>query len=233
MLALTIQEPSMQRNNVAKNTGKRRRRGAVENNVSKREEVAVSSSTNGKHAARYNFLTCLACAQKCGIDFTGMAWIGIQGDLGQGGQAVVSQTLMNVETVLAFKRRNSQGIGSTFSQGVILEKRMLEDHFRQIASEILAFGHPVIRQNPNIVQLHAIGWELQDEDSWAQGRKMRVWPVLIFEKAIHGDLKHYISTQKNIDLAEKVRLCRNIASALIVAHENGKNAAFAFIILIA
>jgi serine/threonine protein kinase len=186
-----------------------------------RGNATSPDSPNGGYAGTYNLLTCLACAQRCGLDFTGMTWVDAQGELGEGGQAVVSQTQTNVETVLAYKRRNSSSIGSRFSRGTTNQKLTLQDIYREIAFEIMALGHPRIRDHPHIVQLHAISWEIQNVASWRHAKdNLRVWPVLVFEKADKGDLLKYVSTHSELDLARRVQLCREIALALAAAHEN-------------
>jgi hypothetical protein len=185
-------------------------------------QAPTASSDKETTEGRYNFLTCLACAQQCHIDFTGISWINTQGNLGRGGQAVVSQTRASLDTVFAFKRRLPRPaplVSFTWST-----KKATDEAFREICSEILALGHPEIRTHPNIVQLLAISWEIQDIRGWIWGSDLQVWPVMIFERAHHNDLRKFIESNegKNLDIAARVKICTDIASALAAVHKNGK-----------
>lgn len=98
---------------------------------------AGTRNAKKQYRGTYNLLRTLACAQSCGLDFTGVTWVDVEGHLGQGGQAIVSQIFANLEAVLAFKRPKTDGIGSRFSRGLTNQKVILKDAYREQASEIL------------------------------------------------------------------------------------------------
>ncbi|KAI1277030.1 hypothetical protein F5Y07DRAFT_364918 [Xylaria sp. FL0933] len=191
----------------------------VLNNKTATKTVSIKDKKEGS----YNLLTCLACAQQSGIDLIGITWIDAQGLLGRGGQAAVSQTRASASAVLAFKRPDSSPIGSWLSKVTTSQRTKLDDVYRAVASEILVLGDPEIRSHPNIVRLHAISWEIHQARSWLFQKITRVWPILVFEKASHGDLGLFMASEQGValDLAARVKLCRGIASAIAAAHRKG------------
>ncbi|KAI0811763.1 hypothetical protein GGR55DRAFT_641691 [Xylaria sp. FL0064] len=191
--------------------------------VLKTKTATKTVSIKDKKEGSYNLLTCLACAQQSGIDLIGITWIDAQGLLGRGGQAAVSQTRASASAVLAFKRPDSSPIGSWLSKVTTSQRTKLDDVYRAVASEILVLGDPDIRSHPNIVRLHAISWEIHQARSWLFKKITRVWPVLVFEKAPHGDLGLFMTSEQGValDLAARVKLCRGIASAIAAAHRKG------------
>lgn len=171
---------------------------------------------------KYNILTYLACVQKCQIDVTDMVPIEAQGILGRGGQAIVVQTQQSLETTLAFKFRIPEP--SAFGSRSWRNGKGDDAAFREICSEVMALGHPEIREHPNIVQLLAVSWELRKKKGWIFGHTLQVWPMMIFEKASHEDLRKFMTVGegKDLDLAARVGICADLASALAVVHSNGK-----------
>ncbi|KAF3062494.1 hypothetical protein CFAM422_010669 [Trichoderma lentiforme] len=173
-----------------------------------------------KKQVKYNILTYLACVQKCQIDITDMVPIEAQGILGRGGQAIVVQTQQSLETTLAFKFRIPEP--STFGSRSWRNGKGDDAAFREICSEVMALGHPEIREHPNIVQLLAVSWELRKKKGWIFGHTLQVWPMMIFEKALHEDLGKFMTVGegKDLDLAARVGICADLASALAVVHSN-------------
>ncbi|KAI1353855.1 hypothetical protein F5Y01DRAFT_312448 [Xylaria sp. FL0043] len=191
--------------------------------VLKNKTATKTVSIKDKKEGSYNLLTCLACAQQSGIDLIGITWIDAQGLLGRGGQAAVSQTRASASAVLAFKRPDSSPIGSWLSKVTTSQRTKLDDVYRAVASEILVLGDPEIRLHPNIVRLHAVSWEIHQARSWLFQKITRVWPILVFEKASRGDLGLFMASEQGValDLAARVKLCRDIASAIAAAHRKG------------
>ncbi|OQV08958.1 Protein kinase domain-containing protein [Cladophialophora immunda] len=150
-----------------------------------REQTQRASSKKTGNEQRYNFLSCLASAQACKIDFTGIAWVEAQPDLGHGAQALVSETRASVETVLAFKRRSPDGIARKE-----IPEDDIESAFRELTSEIWVLGQPGVKGHPNIVQLMGICWEIIPMANKPRKSQLddqiQIWPVLIFEKAHQG-----------------------------------------------
>ncbi|RSL60679.1 hypothetical protein CEP53_005382, partial [Fusarium sp. AF-6] len=180
-----------------------------------------TSTAKGRNEPTYNLLTCLACAQARNIDIIAISPLEAQGELGRGGQAVVGQTRVSVDAVLAFKRPNSEGIGTVFSTASTL--RRVENVYRDVATEMLALSEPGIRGHAHIIQLQAICWEVHKIRTWFFGRKLRVWPILVMEKAELGDLQCYMATEQGqkLSTSDKMSLCQGLASAVATAHRKG------------
>lgn len=176
-----------------------------------------------------SLLACLAFAQFRNVDFTGISWAEGQGKLGDGGQASVLQTRADAKAVLAFRRhtppqrgilgRLYDSVSKSRSASVVTTNAA----YRQIASEILALGHPELRSHPNIVQLIAISWEIREE--WPS--KTEIWPVLIFEKARYKDLEKFVRDPKQtlrkketLSTKNRLKICADIAAAMAVVHQN-------------
>lgn len=83
--------------------------------------------------------------------------------------------------------------------------------------EVSVLGHPLVRSHPNIIRLEGVCWDVSfDEDE--------VWPVLVFEKARYGDLRKFISTKTggSINWVDRVKLCADIATAIMLMHSSRK-----------
>ena len=212
----------------------RRRKGhnTVQQSL-KRDHILRATSEKSDTEHRYNLLSCLAAAQACGIDFAGFSWVEAQGDLGEGGQAVVCQTRASVDVVLAFKRRSPPD----GERGAPIPKEKVDDAFRELTSEIWVLGQPAVQKHPNIVQLHALCWEIllsssQEMQKAETNSDLQVWPVLIFEKAPYGNLEAFMRGDgRNLSISERLKICGHIASALGALHENGESLnAFCYIV---
>lgn len=191
-----------------------------------KDQLPAASFETDKGQVKYNILTYLACVQKYQIDLIDMTPIQAQGILGRGGQAIVVQTQQSIDTILAFKCRIPEpGMFGSLSW---TNDKGDDATFREICSEVMALGHPEIREHPNIVQLLAVSWELRMTKGWIFGSTLQVWPMMIFEKASHEDLRKFMTVGqgKDLDLAARVSICADLASALAVVHKNGRYRAF-------
>ncbi|KAF8853253.1 hypothetical protein BDZ45DRAFT_82220 [Acephala macrosclerotiorum] len=192
----------------------------------------VTKSTDEAPPVQRNnsLLACLSFAQFRNVDFTGISWVEGQGKLGDGGQASVLQTRADATSVLAFRKHTPQKKGlfgrlyERVSKGASASVATSNEAYRQIASEILALGHPALRSHQNIVQLIAISWEIREE-KWPS--KTEIWPVLIFEKARYEDLEKFVRDPKKVlrskdTLSTKnmIKICADVATAMAVMHEN-------------
>ena len=184
------------------------------------QRVEQSQRASSKRAAdehRYNFLSCLAAAQACQIDFVEFMWVDAQPELGRGGQALVKETRASAETILAFKRRSPNGMA-----GNPIPENDIESGFRELTSEIWVLGQPTVKAHPNIVQLVGICWEFipLKPDTNKFDASFQAWPVLLFEKAHQGTLEQFIRKHsKDLSFRERLKICREIASALESMHE--------------
>jgi hypothetical protein len=188
------------------------------------DEIPTVQSNN-------SLLACLTFAQFRNVDFTGISWVEGQGKLGDGGQASVLQTRADAKSVLAFRRHTppKKGIARSLYDSVrkILFGSVVisNEAYSQIASEILALGHPELRSHRNIVQLLAISWEIRENLL----SKTEIWPVLIFEKAFYKDLEKFVRDPEKIlrkketlSTTSRLKICADIAAAMAVVHKNGK-----------
>ena len=143
----------------------------------------------------------LAVAQKLKIDFLPITWQPALEELGEGGTARIRQSLVTLRLSFAFKRN----------------KLFSTRAFQALTSEISVLGHPAIRYHQNVVRLEGICWDFPNEDE-------AVRPVLVFEKARHGDLEKFSDSKAGKDLSFKDRLkvCVNVANAILAMHSCGE-----------
>lgn len=178
------------------------------------ESSATAAATNDikKHAASktasdspYSLLSLLATAQDKEIDFLPITWDEATSD--RGGQASISQSFFNERLSYVFKRlhRNFK-----YPADEIIA-------LRAVISEIIVLGHPEIRGHPNMVRLVGVCFEID-----AQTRIP--WPVLVLQKAEHGDLKKFMNSPRGegLSLRERLDLCIDVAAAITLMHREGK-----------
>ena len=163
----------------------------------------LSPSARPVHAseqyADYDFIALLGLAQRLQVGFLPITWQASLGQMGKGGQARINEALANIQTSFAFK----------------LFERPQQHPFREIAQEIVALSHPVIREHKCIVTLEGICWDILEDD--------QVWPVLVFEKSHLGDLHSFATRERfrELSIADKVNLCANVGIAVRDMHSNG------------
>ena len=170
---------------------------------------------------RCDLIDFLGVAQKSEIDFLPITWQPTLDHIGRGATAEIRETLINIQKSFAFKRpllRSAFDIEE-------LETRI----FPSLIAEISVLGHSSIRGHPSIIQLEGICWEIFAEERQTLSReepidttKSGIVPVLVFEKAKHGDL-HEFMTQgagRKLQLMERLHLCSEIARVVADMHGN-------------
>jgi serine/threonine protein kinase len=167
-----------------------------------------SGSRPSHSAAQYadhSFIALLALAQRLNIPFLPITWQALLGDLGKGGQARVNQALVNVQTSFAFKRFRDDSTGN-------IEE---DAPFQAVINEMIMLSHHAIQEHPYVVTLEGICWDIPGDSD-------RVWPVLVFEKSIHGDLFQFVKAGRGSALStqEKLKLCTDIGIAVRDMHSN-------------
>ena len=157
----------------------------------------------------YDLLTFLGIAQSLNIGFLPISWDVGQASIGKGGTAEISQSSVNLETAFAFKRPSSVDLALSEAKKTAI--------FEALAAEISVLGHRSIRGHPNINRLEGICWDIEPDGE-------RVWPVLVFEKTQHGDLKTLMEqgAGTRLDLRDRIRLCAEVAMAVSDLHLNGE-----------
>jgi hypothetical protein len=156
-----------------------------------------------------DFLSFLSIAQNLKIDFLPITWQPALDGVGQGGTAKIRQALVNLQMSFAFKRLVSTGPAQTETD----ETR----NFRALIAEISALSHPSIQDHPNIIGLEGICWDVVSS-------REKVWPVLVFEKARHGDLHTFMGQAKGkrLTIEERLNICVDIAIAVMDMHSSSK-----------
>jgi serine/threonine protein kinase len=163
----------------------------------------------------YNLLALLATAQDKEVDFLPITWDEATGD--RGGQATISQSFFNEKLSYVFKRLH-RNFKYPAEEIIAL---------RAVISEIIVLGHPEIRGHPNIVRLVGVCFEIDHETKIP-------WPVLVLQKAEHGDLKKYIDSPRGKELSfrERLDLCVEVAAAITLMHREGKVKSHQFILFL-
>lgn len=151
----------------------------------------------------HSFISFMAVVQTQKIDILPITWQPALDDIGKGATARVLQSLVNLEISFAFKRPMLEGLAS------------LDEHefFKTLIPEIFNLSQPTISEHPNITRLESVCWDVYP-------REMKVHPVLVFEKAPHGDLAQILSSELGQALNERSRLtlCLDIARAISTLH---------------
>ncbi len=155
----------------------------------------------------HDLIDFLGLAQFYEVDLLPITWQPALEGLGDGRTANVSQSLLNIQMSLAFKRafptesenqRHWDGESSIFPR---------------LCTELSILAHPPLRNHPFIVRLEGFCWELH-LDSFG------ILPVFVFEKAHGGNLQKFMSSEQggNLTFAERKALCIQIAHALMTMH---------------
>jgi hypothetical protein len=163
---------------------------------------APSTDQGEQGSQRHDLITFLAASQLLKVDLLPITWQPQLGVIGTGGTARVSQSAVDIRTSFAYKRMYSNASN--------------ERNYEQLAAEVAALKAQFILGHPNIVQLEGICWELNSTDR-------RVLPVLVFEKADHGDLKQFMEVAgRTVEFGTRAKWCVDLAGALQSLHVNGK-----------
>jgi len=182
-------------------------------------------------AEPYDFIKFLEVCQNLNFDFLPITWQPALDNLGNGGQAEIRQSLVNLAMSFAFRRVKVQG-----------DTRETENTaYQSLVSQITILGYPGIRNHPNIVSLIGVCWDVRPAQAiqlpehiqppddiqfqcGVQSRQWKVWPVLVFEKTKHGDLNCFMASKlgMDLDIAGRLKLCVDIANGLRDLHNNGE-----------
>lgn len=154
-----------------------------------------------------DLLDILAVVQHRRVNILPIQWNEDDEELGKGGTAGVAPGVNarvsddNVSLDFAFKRVHREDLAGCDESS----------NFKALFSEVLVLGHPVIRHHPNIVKLEGICFEDVNE---------KAWPVLVFQRAKHRDMKIFMSHEprRKLDLKERLKLCGDIAHAILLMH---------------
>jgi hypothetical protein len=154
--------------------------------------------------SQYDLAIFLSVIQKLDIEFLPVTRNALEA-FGHGGSADIHQAVVNIDTAFAFKHASR-----------LFDERGEVDAYRALVSEVLVLGNPAVRDHPNVIDLEGICWEFDAKD-------LHLRPVLVFEKAQHGDLQRFLSTTEWNDSSFEMRLnlCVDIACAIMALHQCG------------
>ena len=148
-----------------------------------------------------DFISFLALVEALAIDIIPITWDPALNAVGHGGTAAILQSPVDLELSLAFK----------FPVESITRKPEFGS-YHTLISEILVLANTATRYHPNLIMLEGICLDMNPEDG-------TVWPVFVFEKAREGDLYHFMSSRgQQLDLRDKLDLCKDVATAIQVLH---------------
>jgi len=159
-------------------------------------------NTSSSKAAPLDLISFLAVAQWRNIDFLPITWQQMLSSIGVGGTARMKQSIVSEHVNLAFKRLH-------------LEKATAEGRaiaLQTVMTEVAVLGHPIIRGLPCFIRLEGVCWDFTDDDG--------VWPVLVFKKADHGNLREFLEEGegREISFAQRLAICSEIGSAVMTMH---------------
>lgn len=170
-------------------------------------ESLLSNATDTSH---YNFVSFLAVCQHCGLDFLPLSWTPALPFIGVGGTARISESSINLQHLLVFKRvkwESEPDPGNT-SEYVL--------NYMALVSEVWALTQPALHDHPNVINIEGICWEFL-------GGTQKVSPVLLFRRAEFGDLRQFMDLHgKKISLLQRLDICLQIAKGLLVVHRSRK-----------
>ncbi|KAF2809498.1 uncharacterized protein BDZ99DRAFT_571301 [Mytilinidion resinicola] len=165
-------------------------------------DSVVSTSSSDE----LDLLDLLAVVQHWRVNILPVQWNEDE-DIGSGGTAGITQGVnardssSSTQLDFAFKRVHREH----------LEGNDERADLQTLFSEVLVLGHPVIRHHPNILELEGICFEDVNNNAW---------PVLIFKKASHQDMRNFmiIRSQEYMGASERLKLCGDIANAILLMH---------------
>ena len=156
----------------------------------------------------YDLIMFLEQVQRYTVDVLPITWNSALGFLGDGATSQVSESLLNSQRGLAFKRAFSPSeLGGSHDEVYILKR---------LAAELSILAFPPVRNHPNIVRLDGICWELLPGD-------IGLLPVFVFEKANRGDLNTFMCSRRGVALSslDRLKLCAQVSDALTLAYSYG------------
>jgi serine/threonine protein kinase len=160
-------------------------------------------------STRSDFLyTFLALAQNLWIDFLPVTWQPELDAIGKGATAEIRQSLVNLQTGFAFKR--FLNIESE-SEDIRI--------FRALIAEVSILGHFAVRDDPNILQLEGVCWNIGSGDG--RGGDDQMAPVLVFEKTQFGDLWNFMANiGRSLSFEERLDICADVGNPVRYMHTN-------------
>jgi hypothetical protein len=141
----------------------------------------------------------LGIVQLHDIDLVPATWQPAPKPIGSGRTGDIRESLANLQLTFAFKR---------IRRDLVDEK----EAYSLLTAEILVLGHPSIRSHPNVLHLQGVCWDVSADST--------ALPVLLFEKAKHGDLDKFACSGlgKAVSTENRLKLCAEVAYAIDTLH---------------
>jgi hypothetical protein len=157
-----------------------------------------------KQELHWDLISFLATAQALKIDLLSIAWHPGLDRAGKGGTSEIQQLMVKSQDYLAFKRFEYSGDARTTERAI----------YQELISEILVLGHVALTHHPHIQPLLGICWHMRDDN--------RMWPVLVSEKAEHGNLHEFMTSPigRDLPLPSKLSILIGVATALRDMHQS-------------
>jgi hypothetical protein len=160
------------------------------------------------HDYHFDLLSFISIAQSFGIDFINITWQPALESLGKGASSTVQQAQMDATFDLAFKRSTSwSGTYTTEQQGV--------ERYKAIIYELIALE--LLIEHPNVIDLIGITWE-------TDGETEEVWPVLLAERSVYGNMFEFLqsATGRALNSLARLGICADVAKACLAVHSLGE-----------
>ncbi|KAI1118428.1 kinase-like domain-containing protein, partial [Nemania sp. NC0429] len=168
-----------------------------------------------------NFITFLATVQRLDLELFSLSCQSFSPPVGEGGTSQISQGLVKPETSFAFKRVSE------------VDKLRLDDGeiYRRLISELLVLEQEGIRGHPFILELQGLCWDpaprtqkdtLERHSSSRYSNQMKVYPALIFEMSLFGDLFRFARSPpgRSLDVTSRLKICLQIGASIATMHRN-------------
>jgi hypothetical protein len=164
------------------------------------------STAPKQDGVQLDFLSFLEALQANQVDVLATTWQQALDSLGTGATAEVRQSLVNLQTSFAFKRPMFRH--SAFDVDAL---------FEWLIREVTILRHPASRNHKNLLSLEGVCWDYYTSD-------ISLRPVLIFQRAQHGNLLQYVAKQgyQNMTLSHRLELATDVMSALGALHAASK-----------
>jgi hypothetical protein len=167
-------------------------------------------STDNENPEHLNLIYFCATAQALELDFLPIKWQAHNGLIGVGGTSEIRQSQVSYEVSLAFK-------SITAKSNSYARNNEDKSVYLLLLAEIQHMGLKNMQDSAYVHKVEGICWDLNQ-------RTGAVSPVLVYRRAQHGDLYHFLDSGggKSLSFWDRVKLCRKIGIGLEALHASGE-----------
>ena len=145
------------------------------------EHCSATSSLEAASDDAKDFLAFQSVAQSLNVDFLPNTWPPSLDAIGEEATAKIRQATISLEESLALKCPKAWSDGND------------ADIYSALIAEISVLRCPPVHRHPNIARLEGIWWDIDAKNSKSR-------PVLVTEKAPHGDLFRFMTLEGGSNL---------------------------------